>query len=259
MPHAPATIEVQVTTGRHVPSGAAGYTREKIGRLARLAHRPVLSARVRLSRHGDRARPVVAQANLDVNGRPVRAQVEAASAREATDLLADVLRHRLERLAPHRLDHRDTVPPQDWRHTAEPIVARARDRVPEEDREIVRHKAFGLAHASIDEAATEMNQLGYDFHLFTEERTGRDSVLYRAGDTGYRLAQTVPPEEPPPAALPVTVSPHPAPLLSPAGARERLGLLGLPFLFFVDTDSGRGCVLYHRYDGNYGLLTPAGP
>lgn len=61
-----------------------------------------------------------------------------------------------------------------------------------------------------------------------------------------------------PHTLDVTVSPHPAPLLSTDEARERLGLLGLPFLFFLDADRGRGAVLYHRYDGHYGLVTPAG-
>ena len=34
--------------------------------------------------------------------------------------------------------------------------------------------------------------MGYDFHLFTEAGTGQDSVLYRSGPTGYRLAQLVP-------------------------------------------------------------------
>ncbi|MFJ8816656.1 ribosome hibernation promotion factor [Amycolatopsis thermoflava] len=254
---AQATTEVHVTTGRHIPARAADYARDKIGRLAHLAHRPVLSARVRLSRHGDRARPVVAQGNLDVNGRLVRAQVEAASAHEAIDLLADVLRHRLDKLAPHRLVHRDTVPPQEWRHAAEPVLARGRDRLPEDEREIVRHKTIGLTRTTVDDAAAEMNQLGYDFHLFTEAATGRDRVLYRAGDTGYRLAQTVPPADAPAGSLPVTVSPHPAPVLTPAQARDRLGLLGLPFLFFVDAGRDRGCVLYHRYDGHYGLLSPA--
>jgi hypothetical protein len=37
-----------------------------------------------------------------------------------------------------------------------------------------------------------------------------------------------------------------------------MGLLGLPFLFFVDAAQGRASVLYHRYDGHYGVITPAG-
>jgi len=30
-----------------------------------------------------------------------------------------------------------------------------------------------------------------------------------------------------------------------------------PFLFFLDDANGRGHVLYRRYDGHYGLITPA--
>jgi hypothetical protein len=33
--------------------------------------------------------------------------------------------------------------------------------------------------------------------------------------------------------------------------------MDLPFLFFVDAERGRGAVLYHRYDGHYGLIAPA--
>ena len=82
--------------------------------------------------------------------------------------------------------------------------------------------------------------------------------FYRAGPTGYRLARLTPrAEQPQSAMVPVTVSPHPAPHLSVPEAVERLELLMLPFLFFRDADTRRGYLLYHRYDGNYGLITPA--
>ena len=37
----------------------------------------------------------------------------------------------------------------------------------------------------------------------------------------------------------------------------RLELSGLPFVFFVDRHTDVGCVLYIRYDGHYGLITPS--
>ena len=130
---------------------------------------------------------------------------------------------------------------------------------PQGERRIIRHKSFTLATCTVDEAALHMDLLDYDFHLFTEKATNQDSVLYRAGPTGYRLAQV----KPAPAErlanfqLPLTISPQPAPRLTVGQATERLGLLGLPFLFFVDATQDRGCLLYHRYDGHYGLITPA--
>ena len=98
-------VEVDVTTHGEFP-GIEEYARSKIGGLARLARRPVSYARVRLTRRHDPAvqRPVIAQANLDVAGRPVRAQVEAATAQEAIDMLESRLRRRLEHLTDRELE-----------------------------------------------------------------------------------------------------------------------------------------------------------
>lgn len=48
------------------------------------------------------------------------------------------------------------------------------------------------------------------------------------------------------------------PTLSVAAAVERLSVTEEPFVFFVDAATGHGTVLYHRYDGHYGQLVPAG-
>jgi len=262
-PDLPAVLDVQVTTHGQLP-GADDYARAKIGELGRFTHEPVLHAHVKLSEHGDPAvaRRVVAQANLDVNGRLVRAQVEGVTAREAIDRLEGRLRHRLERAAEHWEAKRGRTPaaaPHEWRHQSEPTHRPNYFPRPESERRIMRHKSYSLPACTVEEAAYEMEMLDYDFHLFTEESTGQDSVLYRRGPAEYRLAQVDPEAEAKlaPSGIPLTVSPQPAPRLTVEQVIQRIGLLGLPFLFFVDTARGRGCVLYHRYDGHYGLITPA--
>jgi ribosome-associated translation inhibitor RaiA len=256
-------IDVQVTTHGALPGGE-DYAHDKIGRLTRLAHRPVLQARVKLSRYGEHAqsRPVVAQANLNVNGRPVRAEAEGMSAREAIDRLAERLRRRLERLErcwQARRGGRPAATPHEWRHGHEPTHRHAYFPRPEAERQIIRHKSFTLHRLTIDEAAEEMTLLDYDFHLFTEFGSGQDSVLYRGGPTGHRLARLTPPEPHELATfeLAVTISDQPAPRLTTDEAVDRLNLIGLPFLFFLDAGRGRAALLYHRYDGHYGLITPA--
>jgi len=260
----PQFIDVDVTT-RDELSGAADYARSTIGELGRYTRRPVLHARVKLSRHRDPAvqRPVVAQANLDVDGRPVRAQVEAETAREAIDLLAARVRRRLERAAEHGEARRGEPPAggsHEWRHDSEPTHRPNYFPRPADERRVIRRKSFTMVPCTIDEAAREMDLLDYDFHLFTEKDTGSAGVLYRAGATGYRLALVAPTlaDQLSPFALPVTISRQPVPCLTEEEAANRLGLLGLPFLFFVDAAQGRASVLYHRYDGHYGLITPAG-
>jgi ribosome-associated translation inhibitor RaiA len=256
-------IDVDVTTDDEHP-GAADYARSKIGELGRYTSRPVLHARVRLTRHRDPAvpRPVVAQANLDVDGRPIRAQVEADTAREAVDLLAARLRRGLERVAEHWEARRGQLSPalsHEWRHDSEPTHRPNYFPRPVDERRVIRRKSFTMAPCTIDEAAREMDILDYDFHLFTEKGTGTAVVLYRAGATGYRLALVAPAlaDQVQPYALPVTISGHPVPCLTEEEAANRLGLLGLPFLFYIDAAQGRVSVLYHRYDGHYGLITPA--
>jgi len=263
-PDLPAVLDVEVTTHGQVP-GAEGYARTKIGELGRLTHEPVLHAHVKLSEHGDPAvaRRVVAQANLDVNGRLVRAQVEGVTAQEAIDRLEARLRHRLERSAEHWEAKRGGMPrvgPHEWRHQSEPTYRPDYFPRPESERRIMRHKSYSLPTNTVEEAALDMELLDYDFHLFTEEGTRQDSVLYREGPGEYRLAQVNPQtaDKLAPFELPLTISPQPAPRLTVDQAVEQIGLLGLPFLFFVDSARDRASVLYHRYDGHYGLITPAG-
>ena len=256
----PQFIDVDVTTHDDLP-GAADYARSKIGELGRYTSRPVLHAHVRLSRHRDPAvqRAVVAQANLDLDGRPVRAQVGAKTAQDAIDLLSARVRRRLEHMEARRGEPQARDPHQ-WRHDSEPTHRPNYFPRPPDERRVIRRKSFTLAPCTVDEAAREMDLLDYDFHLFTEIGTGTAGVLYRAGATGYRLALVAPAlaDQLSPFALPVTISRQPVPCLTGQEAADRLGLLGLPFLFFIDAAQGRVSVLYHRYDGHYGLIAPAG-
>ncbi|PVZ05834.1 sigma 54 modulation/S30EA ribosomal C-terminal domain-containing protein [Actinomycetospora cinnamomea] len=261
----PDEVTIQISTDGRIAEDAPQHAREVIGRLLHLGGRPVTSARVRLTRHGDPAvrRPVIAQGNLEVGGRRVRAQADGPTAAEAIDRLSDRLRRRLERVAEGweaRRGRRPSEEPHEWRHDSPPRRPEAWFPRPEEEREIVRRKSFTPHVCSVDDAARDMGLLDLDFHLFTEQGSGRDTVIYRSGDTGFRLAQTTPPapHDLAPFELPVTVSSQPAPELTPAAAVERMNLLGLPFLFFLDLERGRGAVIYRRFDGHYGLIAPAG-
>lgn len=256
--------DLEIVTSDGIPADARIEAERKIRSLSRYAHRPVLHARVRLTRSGDPAleRPVIAQVNLDVDGRLVRAQVAAHSAHEAIDLVHDRMRNRLEHLARYQEARPAGTPdagPHEWRHGQQPT--HRPDYFPRTapDRRVVRHKAFEPRTATPDEAAFDMDLADYDFHLFTDSESGRDAVLYRAGPTGYRIAYVGGPPAAPagPRAVPLTVSPHPAAVLALPEAIDQLNGTGRPFLFFTDPVAGRGRVLYRRYDGHYGLITPA--
>ena len=258
----PALPETIVELRGGLPDDLVEYARKKVARVLAHTAQPVLHARVRVTRHGDpaRARPVVAQANLDVDGRPVRAQVEAMTPHEAVDLLVDRLTHRLERVGQGWEARRGRVfegDPHEWRHDFPPTPRRSYYPRPPDERRVVRHKTMSPLPCTLDEAIAEMDDLDHDFHLFVEAGRGIDSIVYRAGPTGLRLAQVDGrADQVVPGRIPVTASTIPAPLLDTAEAIDRLRLTGQPFLFYLDGNHGRGCVLYHRYDGHYGLIDP---
>ncbi|MFC3961559.1 sigma 54 modulation/S30EA ribosomal C-terminal domain-containing protein [Nocardia jiangsuensis] len=253
-------VPVRVSTGRYVSAAGADYARTRIGHVLRRAPGPVRGARVRLTGHGDRAvaERVLAQANADIGDRPVRVQAGAATTAEAVDLLAARLKARLARLARRAPAGRGAVTEHEWRHGDPPRPWLPYFPRPVHEREVMRHKAFTPATQSCAEAAFDLEAMDYEFELFVEAGSGVDSVLYRTGDGGHRLAQVDPRPGAVLADLPgCSIAPEPAPVLSVAEAALRLEPADRPFVFFRDRTLGRGCVLYHRYDGHYGLITPA--
>jgi hypothetical protein len=256
------TVQVQAETRGDVPEGAASFAVSRVSSLLHMAPEPVLFARVKLTMANDPAveRPAIVQVNVDLNGRLIRAQAAGETMREATGHACDRLRIRIGRAARNWAAIRGGQPvagPGEWRHQSRPAPRLPYYPRPPEERTIVRHKSYALAHEIPDEAVADAELLGYDFHLFTEKSTGEDSVIYRSGE-GYRLVLARPrthrlgPVDPS-----ITICPAPAPRLSPAEAIARLEAAGQPFLFFVNAETSRGNLIYHRHDGHYGLIGPA--
>src|SRR5690606_19084054 len=204
-------------------------------------------------------RPVLAQANIHLKGRMVRAQVAGHTGYEAIDRLRERLQERLRRFAMGWEARRGSMPsddPHEWRRTEEPSEPLPFFPRPIEEREIVRHKSFSPRRISPAEAVREMEQFDYNFHLFTDEQTSLDAVVYRMGSE-YLLQRVAERPETAIDIAPIRLNVKPAPRLTLDEARDRLELAGLPFVFFVEPGTGRGAVLYHRYDGHYGLITPS--
>lgn len=252
--------DVVVQTRGEVSATERAYAKEKVTRVQSFAPGPVLFARVELSLHADpaRERPAFAKAELDVDGRLVRAHIAASTMFEAIDLLEARLRERMERFAhtpeAKRLRLRDRGE-HEWRH-GDPTRSTHHLR-PVEEREIVRHKTFAVGEMTPGEAVLDLELLDHDFYLFTNRETGEDNVLARTEAGGYELLElslTCSLEE---GTTQVRRSETKPPTLSIEDAVQLLDLGESPFVFFVDPTGGRGQVLYRRYDGHYGLIVPA--
>jgi hypothetical protein len=256
------TLQVQTESRGAVADGAMDLAVKKVRSLLRLAPEPVLFARVKLTLVADPAveRPAIAESNLDLNGRLVRAQAVGGTMREAIERMSDRLRSRLERATRNWTAIRGgkpTTAAHEWRHQSMPAQRAPYFPRPPEGRTLVKHKSYAPAPQTPDEAIADMESLDYDFYLFTERSTGEDTVIYRT-DGGYRLAQArLRRARLGPLSPSVTVSERRAPRLAPGDAMARLEALGQPFLFYIDSETRRGNLIYHRYDGHYGLITPA--
>lgn len=257
-----ADVPIHVATLGQVSPGAVSYAEEKLGSMLAQVTDPILFARVKLSHAHDpaRERPAMAQLTVDINGELVRAQVAAHEMPEAIDLLQGRLRDKLEHRAARRRELRRSsgLPgPGEWRHGDLPTSHPTYFDRPEDEREIVAHKTFGLEEMTPDEAAFDMEQLDYDFYLFRDLSTGDDAVLERSDGAGYRMTRLHPSErDPGPLAVPVEVVEQEPSQATVDEAVLRLDDSGEPFVFFRDAATQRGRIIYRRYDGHYGLITP---
>jgi ribosome-associated translation inhibitor RaiA len=268
-------LQVETVTRGAVPEDAMDLAVLRVRAQLRAAQEPVMFAKIKLAMAAGRdSQAAVAQTSVDLNGRRVRAQAAAATMRAAIESMCERLKVRLERAAEQDAAVGwDEGSGPDWHLSRHPggrpggrIGGRLAGFLPQPRRSaeappgVVRHKTYALSRLTPDEAIADLEMLDYEFHLFTELITDTDSVVY-VTDDGYRIAQVDPrPDllELEPLGSAVTVSDVRAPRLELGEAETCLEASGRPFMFFVNNQTGRGNLIYHRYDGNYGLITPVG-
>ena len=246
-------VPVDVTLRGNVGEFAGEYAREKVAGALEVAPAPVLHAHVVLDWTHDPGmpRPARAEATVDVNGTAVRARTSAPTMNEAVDELEARLRRQLVQLRDRaRTRHRWTgiATETEWRHGDLPRRPVPHFPRPEDAREVVRHKSFASEPMTVDEAAYEMDLLDHDFFLYRDLDSDAPALVHRTSDGGYAVQGATPAQT----AADVAFEPAP-PTLSDDEARARLEADGEPFVFYLD-ESGEGRVLYHRYDGHYGLI-----
>lgn len=255
-------VPIEVSTSGQVSSGQRKAVVAMVDKVIRSIDDRVVHARIRAERHPEHTKdsPVMVRVVLDIRQGPVRAHVDAATFHEAIDAVEHRLRGQLRHRAERRqaLSHRRQVSADGgWRHGD---LAPARPPYyprPVDERRIVRHKSFAPAASTVEEAVFDLESMSYDFFLFVEEASGDDALVARQDDGRYSVHFRAGAVE---GAVPATdwlvVDPHRAPELDIATAEERLDVGREPWVFFSDAETGRGHVLYRRYDGHYGLIVP---
>jgi ribosome-associated translation inhibitor RaiA len=250
-------VPIEVTLRGNVGDFAGGYARDKIATALDVAHEPVLHAHVVLDFSHDPGleRHAAAAVTVDVNGRTVRARTSAPTMTEAVDDLEYRLRRQLVQLKDrNQARHRWTgiAEASEWRRGDLPRHPLPHFPRPEESREVVRHKSFASEPMTVDEAAYEMDLLDHDFFLYRDSESGAPALVHRIPPDGFGVQGATPT-----AAVATVTYEAPPRTMTDAGARTHLDAEGAPFVFYLDSETGEGRVLYHRYDGHYGLITLA--
>jgi ribosome-associated translation inhibitor RaiA len=255
-----ADLEISFVIEGPVSQAARARAEEVLRDLAAMAPRPVIFARAKLT--ADESRPPnerhIAQAVIDVSGVLLRAQVAESTMIEAVNLVGKRLDRRVRDLIRRRDDANTRTPaaePGTWRSGDLPSARP--DFFPRSpgEREIVRRKTWSGDRTSITEALFDLYALDHRFFLFTDVADGVDSVVYE--DDGEvklrRLTGDVPDglED-----FEIGVIEAPAPEMTDEEAADRVDSSNEPFVFYKDSATGRGAVLYRRYDGHYGLVEP---
>jgi ribosomal subunit interface protein len=275
-----------VVKGRHtdVPERFRLHTVDKLGRIDRFDHK-VIRLEVEVS-HETNPRLQGQCERIELTcvsrGPVIRAEAAASDPYAALDMAYDKLQMRLRRMADRRRVHHGRKSPvsvavatavggldsagaagvgggdpaADAELAAGVLPADAIGGIDGDGPLVVREKVHVATPMTLDQALFEMELVGHDFYLFTDLATGQDAVVYGLPEGGYglRVADGSVPEAD---AVPLTVVPGPAAEMTEGQAVTQLDLGGDPFVFYVDTGTARGRVLYRRYDGNYGLITPA--
>lgn len=248
--------DVIVTMRGPVPHGIIEQAREQVSHAARLSGRDVLDATVTLTQ---RTNPSIAEASraevvFNISGTPVRAEADAPTPAQALDGVVDRIERRIVDLV-NRWDDRSRWLASDtegqWRSGTPPTERPDYFPRPVDEREVVRRKTFAVAPTTAEEAVYDMEALEHDFYLFTDADSGAPALVHRLPDGSYGAAGLDDGAELPPG---MTLDPAP-PSLDEASARQRLDVSGEPFVFYIDVDTGKGSVVYRRYDGHYGIIT----
>ncbi|MCM6772408.1 sigma 54 modulation/S30EA ribosomal C-terminal domain-containing protein [Nocardia sp. CDC159] len=208
-------------------------------------HRLDLLVQVRLTARPADEAAVLVQAGLALPRTRVRTQLASPVGFAAT-LAAHRLDCQLVRISAGRLM-------RGWPDPARRPLAYSSGRA-----SIVRRKVCPLGAHGLDEAVAMLDALDYDALLFTDRGTGEDAIVYWSGPFGIRLARQHSMRPPVRAGVPWTVDPHPARTSTETEAAEWLCRYGLPFVFCTDPSDRRGRLLYRRYDGDIGVVVPAG-
>lgn len=257
------SAELAYLTDGPVPDATRDRAQGMLGKLSEISPRPIIFGRVKakVDEERDPDEQAIVQATADVSGTIIRAEASASTIRQAMNTVESRLERRLTRLAGRRQDANKrppSTPAGQWRSGDLPSERPDYYDRPSEERRVIRRKTYAPEEeVSVSEALFDMDIMDYRFFLFTDEADRKPSIVYEdeGGVTLRKIDGSIPEDDEVRVDIPMNQAA--APRITVEDAIERLNVSDEPFIFFQEVGTDEASVLYRRYDGHYGLVSPS--
>ncbi|WP_085991353.1 ribosome hibernation-promoting factor, HPF/YfiA family [Oceanobacillus senegalensis] len=165
------------------------YVEKKISKLERYFNTPPASdVHVNLSVYNDEQRIEV---TIPMTNLLLRGEVQHLDLYAAIDLVVDKLERQIRKHKTkiNRKIRQNGAPKHAFAKMEKEAVA-VKDET-DDELEIVRTKRFNLKPMDPEEAILQMDMLGHEFFVFTNDKSGESNVVYRRKDGKYGLIEPV--------------------------------------------------------------------
>ncbi|WP_068673066.1 ribosome hibernation-promoting factor, HPF/YfiA family [Oceanobacillus sp. Castelsardo] len=163
------------------------YVEKKIGKMERYFDSPLASeVHVNLSVYNDEQRIEV---TIPMPNLLLRAEVQHLDLYAAIDLVVDKLERQIRKYKTkvNRKSRQNGAPKYAFAKMEKQITNN--ELADDDDFEIVRTKRFNLKPMNPEEAILQMDMLGHEFFVFTNDSSGESNVVYRRKDGKYGLIE----------------------------------------------------------------------
>jgi len=186
-----------IVTGRRmtVSDALRSYVEEKVSNSVKVFDISPMSAEVVLymERNPANPTPAVAEVTIRTKGHVIRSEEAEEDMYAAIDVATAKVERQLRKYKTRVVDRR--VRGKRLQEVLQPVDATASDNLSSiitaddgrEDSEIVRIKEVELSALSEEEALIQIDLLGHDFFVYTDDITGLTNVMYRRKDGSYGI------------------------------------------------------------------------
>ena len=163
-----------------ITEGLRSAVTDKLGKLERY-FTPDTEVHVTLSVEKERQKIEV---TIPVKGNIIRSEQSSTDMYVSIDLVVDVIERQIRRYKTRLMNQK-----YDGTSFKQEFMEQE-DDVEDDEIRIIRSKKFAIKPMDVEEACVQMELLGHDFFIYTDDETSKIAVCYKRHDGGYGLIET---------------------------------------------------------------------